>query len=389
MTGGGSGGHITPILAVASELKRLRPDVRIIYVGQKGDKLADIPAKHPSIDATYTVRAGKFRRYHGEGWKQLFRLSTQLKNARDAVFVLMGIWQSFWLLRKVKPQIIFTRGGFVSVPVAIGGYLNHVPYITHDSDSIPSLANRIIGGKAILHAVARAPETYPYPLDRTINVGIPLSEHYVPVTPTLQRSYRQELGFDSYEQMIFITGGGNGADKLNTIIADNMLYLLRKYPNMVVVHVAGRAMEQALTQAYDSLVTDTSQRQRIVVKGFIGDLYRYSGAADLIICRGGATNLAEFALQGKPCIVIPAKQLVWNVRNVQSLADQQAVVQMDEDQSAQERRLAATISELLDDNDRRTKLGLRLHKFAQPDAAQRLAELLLKTAGETSKTQTL
>jgi len=386
VTGGGSGGHITPILAVASELKRLRPDVRIIYVGQKGDKLADIPAGHPSIDATYTVRAGKFRRYHGEGWKQLFRLSTQLKNARDAVFVLMGIWQSFWLLRKVKPQIIFTRGGFVSVPVAIGGYLNHVPYITHDSDSIPSLANRIIGGKAILHAVARAPETYPYPLDRTVNMGIPLSEHYVPVTPTLQRSYRQELGFDSYEQMIFITGGGNGADKLNTIIADNMPYLLRKYPNMVVVHVAGRAMEQALTQAYDSLVTDTSQRQRIVVKGFIGDLYRYSGAADLIICRGGATNLAEFALQGKPCIVIPAKQLVWNVRNVQSLADQQAVVQMDEDQSAQERRLAATISELLDDNDRRTKLGLRLHKFAQPDAAQRLAELLLKTAGETSKT---
>jgi UDP-N-acetylglucosamine--N-acetylmuramyl-(pentapeptide) pyrophosphoryl-undecaprenol N-acetylglucosamine transferase len=154
VTGGGSGGHITPILAVAAELKQLDKSIRIVYIGQTGDKLADIPAADPHIDEVFTVRAGKFRRYHGEGWRQLLDIDTQLKNVRDAILVLIGLWQSFWLVRRLQPQVIFSRGGFVSVPVSLGGWLNHVPYITHDSDSMPSLANRLIARWAHLHAVA-------------------------------------------------------------------------------------------------------------------------------------------------------------------------------------------------------------------------------------------
>src|SRR5258708_980642 len=100
LTGGGSGGHITPLLAVADELKRLKPDARLVYIGQKGDKLADIPAKHPSIDKAYYIRAGKFRRYHGEGWRQFFNLVTLFKNARDFVWLLVGWRQSRRLLKQ-------------------------------------------------------------------------------------------------------------------------------------------------------------------------------------------------------------------------------------------------------------------------------------------------
>src|SRR5690348_4483700 len=95
LTGGGTGGHITPVLAVASELKELRPDIRLVYVGQKGGALTDLPASHPAIDAVYSVRAGKFRRYRSEGWRQLFDFRTQALNLRDALWVLIGIWQSY------------------------------------------------------------------------------------------------------------------------------------------------------------------------------------------------------------------------------------------------------------------------------------------------------
>lgn len=379
MTGGGSGGHITPILAVAHEVKQLEAATQIIYIGQRGDALADIPAADPNIDVAYTVWAGKLRRYHDEGWRQLLDVRSQALNIRDMLRVVRGIWQSFWLLRKLQPDVIFTRGGFVSVPVALGGWLNHIPYVTHDSDSVPSLANRLIARWAYRHAVALPAELYPYPKGKTVRVGIPVSQQYVPVTPALQQHYRQELGLDAYKQMIFITGGGNGARRLNQMIVSNAHYLLGNYPDLVLVHVAGRALEAETNQAYDQLKLGPA-RGRIWVEGFVSGLYRYSGAADVVVARGGATNLAEFALQAKACVIVPSKQLGWNVQNSAVLARRQAVVQLNEDQAEQPERLGRLLGSLLDDEAQRQALGTRLGEIAMPDAAQRLAKMLVAIA---------
>ena len=121
LVGGGSGGHITPLLAVAEELKKQNPAVKLVYIGQTGDKLLDVPQQHKAVDTTYDIRAGKFRRYHGEGLKQLLDIKTILKNIRDLFYVLIGLWQAFWLLGKIKPDVIFVKGGFVGVPVGPGG----------------------------------------------------------------------------------------------------------------------------------------------------------------------------------------------------------------------------------------------------------------------------
>jgi UDP-N-acetylglucosamine--N-acetylmuramyl-(pentapeptide) pyrophosphoryl-undecaprenol N-acetylglucosamine transferase len=381
MTGGGSGGHITPILAVAHELKQLQPEAQIIYIGQKGDALADVPAADPNIDAVYTVSAGKLRRYHDEGLVQLLHVRTQALNIRDLFRVGRGIWQSYRLLRRLQPDVIFTRGGFVSVPVALGGRLNHIPYVTHDSDSTPSLANRLIARWAHTHAVALPAELYPYPKDKTEMVGIPVSAQYVPVTAELQRQYRHELGLEKYRQMIFITGGGNGAQQLNGVICENTRFLLANHPELVIVHIAGRALEAETNQAYDALGLGTA-RERVQVHGFVSDLYRYSGAADVVVARGGATNLAEFALQHKACLIVPSKQLGWNVKNSAALAERQAVVQLTEDQAEQPERLGRTLSSLLDNETQRKELGNRLGQLAQPEAGRLLAAMLLAIAKE-------
>ncbi|MDL2363384.1 MAG: glycosyltransferase [Patescibacteria group bacterium] len=384
VTGGGSGGHITPIMAVAAELKRQQPEARIIYIGQVGDGLADIPEQDPNIDEVFYVRAGKFRRYHGEGFKQLLDLKTVFLNIRDLFYIAIGLVQSFRLLRKLRPGVIFTRGGYVSVPVALGGKLQGIPYITHDSDSTPSLANRLIARWASLHAVALPEELYPYPPKKTVMVGVPVSSLYQVVTPTAQHRFKHELGLDQAKQILLVTGGGNGARQLNNAVINNAQYLLRRYPHLFIVHIAGRSLENEVNEGYERAVEE-SYRERISIEGFISNLHAFSGAADVVIARGGATNLAEFAIQGKACVIVPSKQLIWNVKNTEALVERHAVVQLTEDQAEQERRLASVLSDLFDNESKRLHLAQQLSDLARPDAAKHLAMLLLEQLPRTKK----
>jgi len=343
--------------------------------------LADIPAQNPDIDEVCLVRAGKFRRYHGEGWRQLLDLPTVYKNLRDVGYIVIGTVQSWRLLREIRPSIIFTRGGFVSVPVAIAGVLNRIPYITHDSDSTPSLANRLIARWARRHAVALPEEFYPYPRQKTITVGVPVNDNYQPPKVKVIARYRQEIGLTAAQQLVLVTGGGNGSRALNQAVIANAGYLLQRHPNLVLVHIAGRALVTSVRAAYDEQL-DEVQRKRVIVKSFIDDLYRYSAVADVVVARGGATNLAEFAIQAKACVIVPSPQLIWNVKNTDALAERQAVIKLDEDQAEQDGRLAAVIGELLNSDAKRLKLGQSLATLARPDAAERLAELLLAEAAK-------
>lgn len=380
VTGGGSGGHITPILAVAHELKQLSADIEVIFIGQRGDAYANITSSDPNIDQTYAVWAGKLRRYADESWfKRLTDVRTISLNIRDMFRVLHGTWQSWRLLRKLRPDIIFTRGGFVSVPVALGGRLNGIPYITHDSDSIPSLANRIIARWAAVHAVALPKEMYPYPAHKTVTVGVPVSSNYQPVTPELRRQYRQQLNLEGYDHVVFLTGGGNGARLLNEALVSSARYLLGTFPKLMLVHVSGANLEGETNAAYDALQLGGA-RQRVLVRGFVTDMYRYSGAADVVIGRAGATSVAEFAIQGVPCVMVPPKHLAWAVKNSRELANQNAIVELNEDQIEQPERLGRTIGALLEDDTQRTKLAHTIAGYAHPHAAADLATLILNTA---------
>ncbi len=382
LTGAGSGGHITPILAVAKELKRLQPKAKIIYIGQTGDKLGDIPANDPNIDQVYTVRAGKFRRYHGEGLIQLLDISTLLKNIRDFFYVLIGLVQSRRLLKKLQPNIIFVKGGFVGVPVGLAAAQLKIPYITHDSDALPGLANRIISKWAKLHAVALPEDVYTYPSNKTVTTGIPLQSEFEPVSDRLKHKYRAELKLPAEARILFIIGGGLGSQNINSAVADAVPHLLSEFSDLWVIHATGRANESQVKQQYESKLSDAEQT-RLLVRDYINDVYRFSGAADIIITRAGATNLAEFALQGKACVVIPSPFLAGGhqLKNAEYLAGRKAAVVISEKQLTEDpHRLAKQVSDLLKDFSLRSMLGKELSHFAMSDATSRLAELILDEA---------
>lgn len=381
LVGGGSGGHITPLLAVAEELKRQRPDVELIYIGQKGDKLLDVPQQHQAVSYTYSIRAGKFRRYHGEGLKQLLDIKTLLRNILDFFYVLIGTVQAWLLLGKTKPDLIFIKGGFVGVPVGLMAALRRIPYITHDSDALPGLANRIIAHWALLHAVALPKTIYKYPADRTHTVGVPVNSAFRRVTKETKLSYRQELGLTPEQQVIFVTGGGMGALRLNHAVIDAVVPLLRANSNLYIIHASGRAHEAQTEQLYAQKLRE-QELSRVLVKGFfVNDLYKHSGAADVIITRAGATNLAEFATQQKCCIIVPNPQLTGGhqSKNAEYLAKQKAALVLpDEKVVANPKVLTAALAQLLTSPKERKLLAENLGGFARPRASRELAQLLLE-----------
>jgi UDP-N-acetylglucosamine--N-acetylmuramyl-(pentapeptide) pyrophosphoryl-undecaprenol N-acetylglucosamine transferase len=373
LTGGGTGGHITPLIAVAEELKSIRPEAFIVCVGERGGKFAHLTAQIPCIDQNKTIFAGKFRRYHGESWIQkLMDVGTNLLNARDAILVCVGILQSIVLMRRVNPSVVFLKGGFVGVPIGLAAAFWRIPIVTHDSDALPGLANRIISRWAKIHATGMPAEFYKYPKDKVRHVGVLVGKNYKPVSDGQRIAFRRELGFPEKGRLLFITGGSLGSQRLNAAVQGWMQEILTLHPDLTVVHQVGKGNGEL----YGSFTHD-----RLHVLEFLDGMHRYSGAADLIVTRAGANTIAEFGVQGKACIVVPSPFLAGGhqLKNGDFLTKSHAALVIDEAKIvADPSILSEAVEGLLDNPIARVKLSAQLELLAVPDAANRLATLLLE-----------
>jgi UDP-N-acetylglucosamine--N-acetylmuramyl-(pentapeptide) pyrophosphoryl-undecaprenol N-acetylglucosamine transferase len=234
--------------------------------------------------------------------------------------------------------------------------------------------------------VALPTDIYPYPQSKTVTTGIPLGKDFKPVTASLKKRYRKDIGMPEDARLLFVIGGGLGSQRVNRAVTEVMPHLLRDFDDLRVVHAAGNANEQSVHQAYVSSLP-IEEQGRVKVAGFIQDVYRYSGAADVVVSRAGATNLAEFAVQGKACIVVPSAFLAGGhqLANARYLQDQGAAVVIDEDGLADDpNRLAKQIARLLKNPARAEGLGRKLAGFAKPDATETIVRLILEVAGGTA-----
>lgn len=375
-------------MAVAQELKKLSPHLEIIYIGQRGDAMADVVGRSPDVDHCYSVSAGKLRRYHGEGIKQLVDFKTMALNSRDGFRVIAGLSQSYRLLKRLAPDVVFIKGGFVGVPVGLAAARLHIPYVTHDSDAIPGLANRLIARWATAHAVALDKSIYKiYDQSKTRTVGVPVRSEFKKVTPDMQAIYKQKIGLEQYKKIILVTGGGLGAERLNNYICKASKTLLEKQPDLAIVHITGAKNQQNVDDMYAKYLP-AELVNRVLVKGFVDDMYDYSGAADVIITRAGATTIAEFALQNKACIIIPNPLLTGGhqLKNARYWHERQAAIDVPEaDLSNGSDVLEKAINRLLTDETEASLLANNLGQLATPDSARALAEMLLDISNEAKK----
>ncbi|MBI4034492.1 glycosyltransferase [Candidatus Saccharibacteria bacterium] len=380
LSGGGSGGHLTPILSLAHALKKQSPDCRVIYIGIKGEKLPDLIKSSPAIDQVFRVSAGKWRRYHGRSLvAKLLNPTTLLLNIRDSFRVLAGSLQAYRLLGRINPSVVFSKGGYGAVPVGVAAKWRHLPIVTHDSDSLPGLANRLIGRWAVIHATGQADGDYPYPAASIRHTGIPVNQKLKPVTAQAQQLFKQQLKIPSGQPVILVGGAGLGSRTLNQLMISSAASLLTQHPKLHILHLTGKDHLSACRQAYGSQLT-ADVRRRLHLADFTNDFQAWSGAADLIVTRAGATTLAELAVQHKACIVIPAPWLAegHQTRNAQKLQAAGAAAVADNHISAND--FISLINRLLADPKRRQALADKLGALAKPEAADQLASLILNSA---------
>jgi len=382
LVGGGSGGHLAPLIPVAQSIKKLDPSAVVIHIGQTGDKLNEMLKTEPSIDKFYTVTAGKFRRYNGESFlHRLFDFKTIVLNIRDFFRFLRGIIQSYFLLRRLRPSIIFTKGGYVCAPVGIASRLNGVPYITHDSDAVVSLAHRIISKKALLHLTAMPVELYKqYPVNKTRQVGVPVRNEYVQISDEDKLLTKNELRFDKSSKILLVVGGGLGARNINRAVTAGSPDLLSD-PNVVIVHITGHKLYDEVISSYEKLDVD---KNRVVCLPFTNELYKYSSVSDVVISRAGATNIAELSAQAKACIIVPNPLLAGGhqLKNAEVLEKSNSAIIVNEDEL--DVSLVKTAIELLNNKEKQNELSSNLKSTALLDAKDKIAEILVKNAVQKS-----
>ncbi len=354
----------------------------MLYVGEYGAKFSGLAVQSKLFDRTARVCAGKFRRYHGASLlERLLDVRTLLLNIRDVVLAVTGTLQAIVLVGKYRPDVIFLKGGYVGVPIGLAGAFWRVPMLTHDSDAIPGLANRLVGRWARLHAVAARPDTYPYPAEKTVSVGVLVEAAYRAVDEQQQRVYKTEIGISADEQMLLVTGGSLGAVAINESVAALVDGLLRDYPTLRVVHQVGKG-KAGVYGGY--------RHERLTVLEFLRPMASYTGAADLVVCRGSANTLAELGVQGKAVVAVPSPHLAngHQLRNAELLAEQGSAAVVPQDMLYDEQQgLDVTVRSLLDNSAGRRALGKRLQAQYPTDAAQRVAELIVKLAESTSKSE--
>lgn len=333
--------------------------------------------KHSGMDiAVRRIHAGKFRRYHKVSiWRQLSDIPTLIMNLRDVFMTFAGFCQALWLLMGFKPDVVFTKGGFVCVPVGLAARLLHIPLVIHDSDAHPGLANRILSRWAASIATGSPVEHYPYPREKTHYVGIPVDPAFQPVDGTKQRALKAELGFhDLTKPLIVVTGGGLGARTINHAVVSIAPQLVE---HASIYHITG-------TATYDEVMAHAPELIDYQIVPFVSTgMAPVLGAADIVVSRVGATTMQELAALAKAVVMVPNPYLTGGHQLKNALVYEQAdaAVTVDEqelDQNPQVLRKA--LENLLNDVEHRKALGNALHVFARPDAALDMAALIVEAA---------
>nr|WP_303935029.1 undecaprenyldiphospho-muramoylpentapeptide beta-N-acetylglucosaminyltransferase [Treponema denticola] len=299
-TGGGTGGHIFPGLAVAEALSSSL-DCRIVWIGsakgvdRKIVESSELHSASPSVLEFLGIPAGKLRRYFS------------FQNFIDVFKVAAGFIKSFFILLKLKPLFVFSKGGFVSVPPCAAAKFLKIPVITHECDFSPGLATRINSKFAnhILVSYQETAELLPASLrSKVICTGNPVRLSFYSGRPENGRSF---LNIKSDLPVLFVLGGSLGARQLNDLISDSIEYLVKHF---VVVHQIGEANMDQGQKIKESLLNSSPEfaenyKPYPFIKKEMADVLSLSS---IVVSRAGANTVWESAAAGKPMILVPLEK---------------------------------------------------------------------------------
>lgn len=344
LTGGGTAGHVTPNMALIPELKNLNYDILYVgsYDGIEKKLIEDIGIPYKGISS------GKLRRY------------LSLKNLTDPFRVIKGYSEAKKIVKEYQPDILFSKGGFVSVPVVLAAKKYNVPIVIHESDMTPGLANRISipYAKTVCH---NFPETAEHlPENKSLLTGSPIRKELMTGNRISGLDF---CGFNANKPVIMVTGGSLGSEAVNKAVRNALPSLLEKYQ---VVHLCGKGKTD------DSLKGTSGYIQFEYIKDEMKDIFAMS---DVIISRAGANAICEIQALKKPSILIPLPASASRgdqILNAKSFEKQGFSKVLDEETLTTE-LLIDTVNEVYEHRDQYIDA---INKSSQADAVSTIINLI-------------
>lgn len=374
VTGGGTGGHtypaLTTIRALQHRLAAQSRELQVLWVGVAHGLEAGV-AREEQIPFR-AVTAGKLRRSPNR--REL------AANAADVFRVPAGIGQALAAVARFRPDVVFSTGGYVSVPVGVAAWLLRYRYVMHEQTLIVGLANRLLARLADRILLSDASSTVHLPsgsVRRAAVTGNPIRPQLLEGKPDRARS---QHGLDDLP-LVLVTGGAQGAAQINQLVAATLPDLL---PRCQIVHQTG---QHGITAALETAAAlPPGLRARYRPAAYLGEeLPDVLAAADLVVARSGAGTVAELTALGKPMILIPLIPTGGDEqrRTARHLAEHDAAWMLAGPDAAPA-RLAEAVLTLLTDAERRAAMGINAARLGHPDAADRVVDELLAVADRPS-----
>ncbi len=366
ISGGGTGGHINPALAIADKIKKEYPDSVIEYVGtQKG------------LEATLVPKAGlKIHFIKVKGFKR----SLSLDNIDAAIKAVTSVAKAKKIIKEFRPDIVIGTGGYVCWPVLKAAAKIGIPTAVHESNAFPGVTTRMLSKyvNCIMLGFEESKKYLECDESKLVHVGSPVSEKMMTVN---KEEARKKLGISDDDRMVLSAGGSLGAKALN----DNVFELIKNYTlpeGIFHVHATGNAGWDEHSARYKELGfeevgEDTLKKGNVTVCRYIYNMHELLAACDVEICRAGAMTLSELSVLAKAAVIVPSPYVTNNhqYKNAKVLCDKNAAVMIEEKNLAAD-NLISTVKELVESDEKRKNIENNVREFAITDTLDRIYAII-------------
>lgn len=352
ISGGGTGGHIYPAVAIANELKSRFPEAEFLFVGAK-DKME--MQKVPQ--AGYAIKGL---------WISGIQRKLTLDNAMFPFKLLSSMWNSFRIIKSFKPDVVIGTGGFASGAVLKVASMLNIPTVIQEQNSYPGITNKLLAKKANKICVAYENLERFFPKDKMILTGNPVRQDLINEASKSEAIAYFKL--DANKKTLLVLGGSLGARRINQLIEKELDFILSQ--NIQIIWQCGKL--------YLNDYAKYNEKENVQVVAFIDRMDLVYAAADVVISRSGASSVSELCIVGKPTIFIPSPNVAEDhqTKNAKAISDKNGAILIKE--SELDAQFETVFFDLISNESKQAELSQNIKKLAKPNATKDIVEEIIK-----------
>ncbi len=353
LSGGGTGGHIYPAIAIANELKSRFPDAEFLFVGAKDKmEMQKVPQAGYAIEGLWI--AGLQRRL-------------TFDNAAFPIKLLSSLWKSRSIIKKFKPDVVIGTGGFASGPLLQMANSLNIPTVIQEQNSFPGITNKLLSKKANKICVAYENLERFFPKEKMILTGNPVRQDVLDIDSKRSEAISY-FNLDDNKKTLLILGGSLGSRRINQLIEKELDFLLAL--GIQIFWQCGNFYMAEYKRFFD--------KEDVQVVSFIDRMDLIYAAADFVISRAGASSVSELCLVGKPTIFIPSPNVAEDhqTKNGKAIVDKKGALLIKENEL--DEKFELVFNTLIYDENLQTNLSLNMKKLAKPNATKDIVEEIIK-----------